>query len=174
MPSPRPTPMNHQVIGGDCWGYGMVDMVSVVANVAIVVIRRGEVTPPYGNIHQYAISVGTVRHNAQTSCAALLCRALRRVNHLCSRTVSGTANRQKNGRTHWSAPTEEKILCRSPYFAAVTCRQSAPDYPRERGDSQEGGNRRCLPSCAPAGQASSVRFSSDTPPFRQELKKVSA
>ena len=38
-----------------------------------------------------------------------------------------------------------------PYFAAVTCRQSAPDYPRERGDSQEGGNRRCLPSCAPAG-----------------------
>ena len=37
-----------------------------------------------------------------------------------------------------------------PLFAAVTCRQSAPDSPRERGDSQEGGNRRCLPSCAPA------------------------
>ena len=37
-----------------------------------------------------------------------------------------------------------------PHFAAVTCRQSAPDSPRERGDSQEGGNRRCLPSCAPA------------------------
>ena len=37
-----------------------------------------------------------------------------------------------------------------PIFEAVTCRQSAPDYPRERGDSQEGGNRRCLPSCAPA------------------------
>ena len=37
-----------------------------------------------------------------------------------------------------------------PLFAAVTCRQSAPDYQRERGDSQEGGNRRCLPSCAPA------------------------
>ena len=48
------------------------------------------------------------------------------------------------------SPTVEKLLCRSPYFAAVTCRQSAPDYPRERGDSQEGGNRRCLPSCAPA------------------------
>ena len=45
----------------------------------------------------------------------------------------------------------EKILCRSPFFAAVTCRQSAPDPSRERGDSQEGGNRRCLPSCAPAG-----------------------
>ena len=34
-----------------------------------------------------------------TSCAALLCRALRRVNRLCSRTVSGTANRlKKHGR----------------------------------------------------------------------------
>ena len=39
---------------------------------------------------------------------------LRRVNRLCSRTVSDTANRQRNGRTHWSAPTEEKLLCRSP------------------------------------------------------------
>ena len=37
-----------------------------------------------------------------------------------------------------------------PCFAAVTYRKSAPDPPRERGDSQEGGNRRCLPSCAPA------------------------
>ena len=54
-----------------------------------------------------------------------------------------------NGSTLCS-PTVEKLLCRSPYFAAVTCRQSAPDSPRERGDSQEGGNRRCLPSCAPA------------------------
>ena len=86
---------------------------------------------------------------------------LRKFNRLCSRTVSDTANRQRNGRTHWSAPTVEKILCRSPYFAAVTCRQSAPDYPRERGDSQEGGNRRCLPSCAPARRQrnSPLRFS---------------
>ena len=74
---------------------------------------------------------------------------LRRVNRLCSRTVSDTANMSRHGSTLCS-PTVEKLLCRSPYFAAVTCRQSAPDYPRERGDSQEGGNRRCLPSCAPA------------------------
>ena len=44
-----------------------------------------------------------------------------------------------------------------PYFEAVTCRQSAPDYPRERGDSQEGGNRRCLPSCAPARRQRTFR-----------------
>ena len=74
---------------------------------------------------------------------------LRKLTHMCSRTISGTAYRFRHGSTLCS-PTVEKILCRSPYFAAVTCRQSAPDYPRERGDSQEGGNRRCLPSCAPA------------------------
>ena len=68
---------------------------------------------------------------------------------LCSRTVSGTAYRFRHGSTLCS-PTVEKILCRSPVFEAVTCRQSAPGYQRERGDSQEGGNRRCLPSCAPA------------------------
>ena len=90
-----------------------------------------------------------IYHNALTNCAALSCRALRRVARMCSRTVSGTAYRFRHGSTLCS-PTVEKILCRSPYFAAVTCRQSAPDYPRERGDSQEGGNRRCLPSCAPA------------------------
>ena len=88
---------------------------------------------------------------------------LRRVNRLCSSMVSGTADSSGHGSTLCS-PTVEKILCRSPYFAAVTCRQSAPDYPRERGDSQEGGNRRCLPSCAPARrQRRFPRFTSDAP-----------
>ena len=40
--------------------------------------------------------------------------------------------RSRNGRT-LCAPTVEKLLCRSPYFEAVTCRQSAPDSPREKG-----------------------------------------
>ena len=39
---------------------------------------------------------------------------LRRVNHLCSRTVSGTAYRFRHGSTLCS-PTIEKILCRSPF-----------------------------------------------------------
>ena len=38
------------------------------------------------------IFVGAIYYNALTICAALLCRALRRVNRMCSRTVSGTAN----------------------------------------------------------------------------------
>ena len=51
--------------------------------------------------------------------------------------------------------------CRSPYFAAVAGLWSAPGYPRERGDSQEGGNRRCLPSYCPRGvSADSARFAS--------------
>ena len=36
---------------------------------------------------------GAGRYNALKNCAALLCRALRRVNHMCSRTVSDTVNR---------------------------------------------------------------------------------
>ena len=74
---------------------------------------------------------------------------LRGVNRLCS---SNIAEMRICGYR-----AEEKILCRSPFFAAVTCRQSAPDPPRERGDSQEGGNRRCLPSCAPARRQRSCR-----------------
>ncbi len=110
------------------------------------------------------ILVGAVYHNALTTCATRTCRALRRVARMCSRTVSGTAYRFRHGSTLCS-PTEEKILCRTPYFGAVACRQSAPDYSRERGDSQEGGNRRCLPSCAPARRQRTppLRFSEKLP-----------
>ena len=54
-----------------------------------------------------------MRYNTLKSCAALLCRALRRCNRMCSRTVSGTANMSGHGSTLCS-PTVEKILCRSP------------------------------------------------------------
>ena len=53
-----------------------------------------------------------IYHNALTNCAALSCRALRRVARMCSRTVSGTAYRFRHGSTLCS-PTVEKILCRS-------------------------------------------------------------
>ena len=60
------------------------------------------------------ILVDPVCNNALTNRAALLCRALRRVARMCSRTVSGTAYRFRHGSTLCS-PTEEKILCRSPF-----------------------------------------------------------
>ena len=96
---------------------------------------------------------------------------LRRVARLCSRTVSGTAYRFRHGSTLCS-PTVEKILCRSPFrsghMSAICARPS-----KGKGRKSEGGNRRCLPSCAPARrQRSSVRFSSDTPPLGKEVKII--
>ena len=86
---------------------------------------------------------GAFRHNAQKNWAALSCRPLRRVTNMCSSNLSVNCE-------YFTKFTLWVTRLPFPYFAAVTCRQSAPDSPRERGDSQEGGNRRCLPSCAPA------------------------
>ncbi len=58
------------------------------------------------------VFVETVCSNALSNCAALSCRALRRVNRLCSSTVSGTANMSRHGSTLCSHTVEE-ILCRS-------------------------------------------------------------
>ena len=92
-----------------------------------------------------------MRYNVPKSCAALLCRACEDFpvcvaeHYLTLRTGCSRGRTPKVVR-----PQQRKNPLPFPYFAAVTCRQSAPDYPRERGDPQEGGNRRCLPSCAPA------------------------
>ena len=97
---------------------------------------------------------GVIRYNVLKSCATRVCCA-------CKDEAAGVAvmyltlriSRERHGR---------KNPLPFPHFAAVTCRQSAPDPPRERGNSQEGGNRRCLPSCAPARrQRRFVRFASD-------------
>ena len=92
-----------------------------------------------------------MRYNVPKSCAALLCRACEDFpacvaeHYLTLRTGCSRGRTPKVVR-----PQQRKNPLPFPLFAAVTCRQSAPDSPRERGDSQEGGNRRCLPSCAPA------------------------
>ena len=92
-----------------------------------------------------------MRYNVPKSCAARLCRACEDFpvcvaeHYLTLRTGCSRGRTPKVVR-----PQQRKNPLPFPLFAAVTCRQSAPDYPRERGDSQEGGNRRCLPSCAPA------------------------
>ena len=113
-----------------------------------------------------------MRYNVPKSCAALLCRACEDFpvcvaeHYLTLRTGCSRGRTPKVVR-----PQQRKNPLPFPLFAAVTCRQSAPDYPRERGDSQEGGNRRCLPSCAPArrqrrlstllcARAASAQFSS--------------
>ena len=113
-----------------------------------------------------------MRYNVPKSCAALLCRACEDFpacvaeHYLTLRTGCSRGRTPKVVR-----PQQRKNPLPFPLFAAVTCRQSAPDSPRERGDSQEGGNRRCLSSCAPArrqrrlstllcARAASAQFSS--------------
>ena len=84
---------------------------------------------------------------------------LRRVNHQCSRTLSDTANMSRHGSTLCS-PTIEKLLCRSPIFEAVTCRQSAPD-PQGKGEKIRGWKPQVSTLlCARAASAHSpLRFS---------------
>ena len=65
------------------------------------------------------IFVGAVYYNALSNCAALLCRTQRRVARMCSRTLYDPANRLRK--------TQKKKSSAVLLFAAVTCRQSAPD-----------------------------------------------
>ena len=74
------------------------------------------------------ILVDPVCNNALTNRAALLCRALRRVNRLCSSTVSGTANMSRHGSTLCS-PTVEEILCRSSIVSVLP----SPPCPQGKG-----------------------------------------
>ena len=90
------------------------------------------------------IFVGAVYHNALTSCAALLCRACEdfpvcvAVMYLTLRTGC-----ERHGR---------KNPLPFLYFGAVTCRQSAPDYPRERQEFKEEGKPQVsLPFCPCGG-----------------------
>ena len=85
-----------------------------------------------------------------TSCAALLCRACLdeitcvAVMYLALRTGCSRGRTPKVVR-----PQQRKNPLPFPHFAAVTCRQSVPDPPRERGDSQEGGNLGVYPLVRP-------------------------
>ena len=61
-----------------------------------------------------------------------LCRALCRVAHMCSRTVSDTANMSRHGSTLCS-PTEAKILCRSLFRSGHMSAICARPSPKEVG-----------------------------------------
>ena len=84
-----------------------------------------------------------IYHNALTNCAALSCRALRRVARMCSRTVSGTAYRFRHGSTLCS-PTVEKILCRSLFSKRSHIGNLRQIRKQGKGrSSKRKGNRRC-------------------------------
>ena len=70
---------------------------------------------------------------------------------MCSSRVSGTAYRQGNGSTLCS-PTEEKILCRSPFRSGLVSPIFAVPSKGKRKIHKKEENRRLLPSCAPPGR----------------------
>ena len=119
-----------------------------------------------------------IYHNALTNCAALSCRALRRVARMCSRTVSGTAYRFRHGSTLCS-PTVEKILCRSLFSKRSHIGNLRQIRKQGKGRSpKRKGNRRCpflfVPAAdaavsrAPQSAAPSLRFSENSPPVKGE------
>ena len=96
------------------------------------------------------IFVGAVYHNALTNCAALLCRA-------CVDLTVCVAVRYLTLRTGCERHGRKNPLP-FPYFRAVTYRQSAPDYPRERQEFKEEGKPQVsLPFCPRRGRGSLSR-----------------
>ena len=65
-------------------------------------------------LYQTPTFAGAVRNLQTNDLRGTVMPRLRRVARMCSRTVSGTAYRFRHGSTLCS-PTEEKILCRSPF-----------------------------------------------------------
>ena len=65
-------------------------------------------------LYQTPTFAGAVRKLQTNKLRNTVMLRLRRVARMCSRTVSGTAYRFRHGSTLCS-PTEEKILCRSPF-----------------------------------------------------------
>ena len=89
-----------------------------------------------------------MRYNVQKGCAAQLCRALRRVNRLCSSTVSDTANRLRKTRKKKSSAVP---LFRSGHMSAICARLSKGKTGVQRGRETAG-----VPSFLPLRRAPHV------------------
>ena len=103
-------------------------------------LRKRGMTVPRNSLTRYTarhlrirrlvqfIFAETVRNNALTNRAALLCRTQRRVARMCSSNLSDTANRLlKRTNSEGSSSVAEKKSSAVPLFEAVTYRKSAPD-----------------------------------------------
>ena len=91
---------------------------------------------------------------------------LRKLTHMCSRTVSGTAYRFRHGSTLCS-PTVEKILCRSLFSKRSHIGNLRQIRKQGKGrSSKRKGNRRCPFLFAPAAGAALSRAPQSAPPLR--------
>ena len=86
---------------------------------------------------------------------------LRKLTHMCSRTISGTAYRFRHGSTLCS-PTVEKILCRSLFSKRSHIGNLRQIRKQGKGrSSKRKGNRRCPFLFAPAAGAATLPPSAD-------------
>ena len=114
------------------------------------------------------ILVDPVCNNALTNCATRVCCA-------CVDETTCVAERYPTLRicgymSARSASLRKKNSSAVPHFRSGHMSAICAVPSKEMGDSQEGGNRRCLPSCAPARrQRSSVRLEGEKPSFIKRL-----
>ena len=92
---------------------------------------------------QFILADAVYSHQASELRNTVMLR-LRRVADMCSSKVSDTANRRIHDAQ--SASMRKKKSSAVPCFAAVAVLRFSPCPPKGNG-SQEGRNRRCLPSC---------------------------
>ena len=83
-------------------------------------------------LYQTPKFAGVFRYNAQKNCAALLCRALRRVARMCSSTLSVNCE-------YFTKQTQEYPDCRSPISERSHIGNLRQTLQGKRGDLQEGG-----------------------------------
>ena len=109
------------------------------------------------------IFVGAVYHNALSNCAALLCRTQRRVAHMCSSTVSDTANRLRKTRKKKSSAVP---LFRSGHMSAICARLSKGKGRFTRGWKPQVSTLLCARAasaqCPRRNRRRSLRFASKT------------
>ncbi len=96
---------------------------------------------------------------------------LRRVNRLCSRTVSSTANMSGYGSTLCS-PTEEKILCRFPISQRSHVGNLRQTIQGKGRSPKRKGNRRCPFLFAPAAGAATSRRRQTANPLAEVQRKT--
>ena len=96
-------------------------------------VWRLQTAPAQDKLYRTPNFAGAFRYNAQKNCATRVCRAcVDETTCVAVRYLALRIGRRKGRTRSWSVRSRGRILCRSPYFAAVTCRHSAPDSPKRK------------------------------------------
>ena len=116
-------------------------------------------------MYQTSKFAGAVRYNVPKNCAALLCRTQRRVAHMCSSTVSDTANRLRKTRKKKSSVV---LPFRSGHMSAICARLGSKGKVGVQRGRKTAGCPSFLPP--PRGAARSRRPQTANPPAEVQRK----